>query len=241
MIAYIKRKDLNTDKYDACVENSIQSRIYAYSWYLDIVADHWDVLVLDDYEAVMPIPWRKKLGIRYVYTPLRVLELGVFSILKIDAQLFLNKLSESFLYVSLRLNIENYLNAIPESCSLKQQQYILLNEPYESILKKYRRDRKKDLKKASKAFLKEKWGDSIDNLIQLFKENVGKRFKNIKAEDYLIISAAFSILTISWFPETKFLTTTLFSLISSSPMMITKGIFLLSAYLNCLLSLSIFG
>ena len=53
MIQHIKRKDLDILKYDACIENSIQSRIYGFSWYLDIVADHWEVLVLDDYEAVM--------------------------------------------------------------------------------------------------------------------------------------------------------------------------------------------
>ena len=49
MIQYVKRQHLDVSKYDFCIENSTQSRIYAFSWYLDIVADHWDVLVLDDY------------------------------------------------------------------------------------------------------------------------------------------------------------------------------------------------
>ena len=52
MIHYVKREDLEVEKYNNCIENSIQSRIYAFSWYLDIVADYWDVLVLDDYKAV---------------------------------------------------------------------------------------------------------------------------------------------------------------------------------------------
>ena len=30
MIQYIKRKNLNIEKYDACIENSVQSRIYAF-------------------------------------------------------------------------------------------------------------------------------------------------------------------------------------------------------------------
>ena len=79
MITYIKRKDLEVEKYDACIENALQSRVYAFSWYLDIVADNWDVLVLDDYKAVMPIAWKKKYFIKYVYPPLWLLELGVFS------------------------------------------------------------------------------------------------------------------------------------------------------------------
>jgi hypothetical protein len=44
-INYIKRKDLDIEKYDACIENSSQSRVYAFSWYLDIVAGKWDALV----------------------------------------------------------------------------------------------------------------------------------------------------------------------------------------------------
>jgi len=80
MIHYVKREDLMVAKYNDCIENSIQSRIYAFSWYLDIVADNWDVLVLNDYEAVMPVPFRRKFRINYVYPPFWLLELGLFSL-----------------------------------------------------------------------------------------------------------------------------------------------------------------
>ena len=69
MIRYIRRKEIDIAKYDACIETAINARIYAYSWYLDIVADNWDILVLNDYEAVMPLPWRSKYFIKYVYPP----------------------------------------------------------------------------------------------------------------------------------------------------------------------------
>ncbi len=64
MIKYVKRKNLDLVKYNDCIENSIQSRMYAFAWYLDIVADNWDVLVCNDYQAVMPIPWKRKYGRR---------------------------------------------------------------------------------------------------------------------------------------------------------------------------------
>ena len=187
MIRYIKRKDLDVEKYDACIENAIQSRVYAFSWYLDIVANNWDVLVLDDYNAVMPIPWKKKYFIKYIYTPLRVLELGVFSTTKIEIDVFLIKLAESFSYASLRLNTQNTVYNITENLKIKDQQFISLNEPYQVILENYRRDRKKDIRKAINAGLKEKWGDSSDNLIQLFRENIGKRFKKMTTEDYNVM------------------------------------------------------
>ena len=49
LIKYIQREHLDEEKYNDCIENSIQSNSYAFSWYLDIVCDNWDVLVLNDY------------------------------------------------------------------------------------------------------------------------------------------------------------------------------------------------
>jgi hypothetical protein len=60
MIKYITRVDLDVKKYDDCIEKSKNTRIYAYSFYLDIVTNSWDVLVLNDYEYVMPITWNRK-------------------------------------------------------------------------------------------------------------------------------------------------------------------------------------
>ena len=79
MIHYLKRKDIDIVKYNTCIEASINTRIYAYSWYLDIVATNWDILVLNDYEAVMPLPWRQKYFIKYMYPPAWTQQLGVFS------------------------------------------------------------------------------------------------------------------------------------------------------------------
>ncbi len=37
MIRYLKRLELDIEKCNLCIENSKNSRIYAFSWYLDIV------------------------------------------------------------------------------------------------------------------------------------------------------------------------------------------------------------
>lgn len=69
MIHCIKRKDLDIDKYDACIAASVQFRIYAFSWYLDAVSENWEVLILNDYEAVMPLPWKQKYFLKYITQP----------------------------------------------------------------------------------------------------------------------------------------------------------------------------
>jgi len=184
LIKYIQREHLDEEKYNDCIENSIQSNSYAFSWYLDIVCDNWDVLVLDDYEAVMPIPWRKKYGIKYVYPPLWVLQLGVYSNEAINENEFLTHLFSTFKFVELRMNTHNNFELYSEFLQLKQCQKLVLNTTYSSILSKYRKDRKKDLQKATAADLIEKWNDHPSNLIELFKNNIGKRTPNIKENDY---------------------------------------------------------
>ena len=188
MITYIKRKDLEVEKYDACIENALQSRVYAFSWYLDIVADNWDVLVLDDYKAVMPIAWNKKYFIKYVYPPLWLLELGVFSTdAKVNFQTFFKKLSHTFRFVESRLNTDMNIDANSGFLESKEMQVVSLEQGYDAVFNQYRKDRKKDLAKANKLGLKEKWTDSGVNLITLFKNNVGKRTPNIQESDYIIL------------------------------------------------------
>jgi hypothetical protein len=194
MITYIKRKDLEVEKYDACIENSLQSRVYAFSWYLDIVADNWDVLVLDDYKAVMPIPWKKKYFIRYVHPPLWLLELGVFSLdANINFQIFFKTLFRAFRFVESRLNTDMKIDADSVFLEPKEMQVLSLEQGYDAVFNNYRKDRKKDLAKANKLDLTEKWKDSAVNLITLFKNNVGKRTPNIQESDYIILKKLMTI------------------------------------------------
>ncbi|MFT7352885.1 MAG: hypothetical protein ACI9XR_002676 [Flavobacterium sp.] len=188
MINYIQRKDLDVLKYNSCIENAIQSRIYAYSWYLDIVAANWDVLILNDYEAVMPIAWKRKYGIKYVYPLLWVLELGVFyPDNKIKVAPFLDTLFNKFRFVESKLNSTEKFISRKNQLVGKQFQTLSLKEVYPAIFSKYRKDRKKDIGKAIHLDLTEKWNDKPDKLITLFKNNVGKRTPNILEHDYTIL------------------------------------------------------
>ena len=189
MIHYVKREDLEVAKYNDCIENSIQSRIYAFSWYLDIVADNWDVLVLNDYEAVMPVPFRRKFRINYVYPPFWLLELGLFSLKDaIDYKAFFKVLFGKFKLIELRLNTKNNIEASESFLIEKQMQTLAMQEDYETIFNAYRKDRKKDLRKSKKINLTENWNYDTQKLVQLFRANVGKRTPNIIDKDYKVLS-----------------------------------------------------
>ena len=181
MIQFVKRNQLDENKYNACISASLQSRIYAYSWYLDIVTDNWSVLVLDDYQAVMPLPWRVKYGVKYVYPPLWLIELGFFSLKEnTSIDLFFKAARKKFRFIETRLNTDNSFDYIDK----KQLHYLKLEEEYLTIYKDYNKDKKKDLRKSSKFGLIEKWNDDPKKIIHLFKKNVGARIPNVKEADY---------------------------------------------------------
>jgi hypothetical protein len=170
MINYIKRKDLEVVKYNTCVENAMQSRVYAFSWYLDIVSDNWDVLVLNDYEAVMPVPWKQKYLIKYVTQPYFTQQLGVFSNKIISEGLqkkMLNKIPFKFLKVSLCLNSDNLLL----SEKTERKNYILkLSSTYVALQKGFSKGRKHAVKVGEKANLK-LIHISIEKLIEIQSKN----------------------------------------------------------------------
>lgn len=151
MIHYYKRNEIAIAKYNTCIKNSINSSIYAYSWYLDIVADNWDVLVLNDYEAVMPLPWRSKFFIKYIYPPPWTQQLGVFSKREISEgliQRFINFIPNKFKKITIQLNSGNGMSFLKPK---KRINYILpLNNTYKDLHNKYKNNRKQSINTGKK-------------------------------------------------------------------------------------------
>lgn len=179
MIRLVNRSELDVERYNKCVSNSKNAEVYAFSWYLDIVSDNWSAYILDEYQAVMPIPIRKKYGIPYVYQPLWTLHLGIFG--DCDLLDFIQCIRSDFKHVSIRLTPKN-LKITSENYQKKRKQILKLGEG-EKVLS-LRKDRKKDLKKAKDHGLLFSKTNNVEHVIQLFKNNVGQRVKNIKQRDY---------------------------------------------------------
>src|SRR5919202_1571686 len=92
-IEIIPSHTIDKTKWDACIRNSNNGLIYATSSYLNHTTDNWHGIVVNDYDCVMPLPWRKKFGIRYCYDVPFVQQLGWYSLTQIkDALLLLEKM-----------------------------------------------------------------------------------------------------------------------------------------------------
>lgn len=143
MIYHVRRNQINEEKYNDCISKSIQSRIYAYSWYLDEVADYWSILVLDDYKAVMPLPSKRKYGLLYVTQPFFTQQLGVFSKKELDEYIianFLKKIPKKGIKIALQFNSQNLFSS---RNTIQKRNYILsLDADYKSLYKGFSKGRK---------------------------------------------------------------------------------------------------
>lgn len=174
-VQYITQKEIDKAKWDACIEQSPNGLIYAYSWYLDCMSHHWDGLVLGDYEMVMPLTWNKKYGICYLYQPWFCASLGVFSESKISKNIvesFLKAVPEKFRYWDIYLNHQN-LFAIKTFPLTERVNYVLpLNASYESISSHYRTNLKRNIKKAETAALTVSREVPLQNILSLAGETM---------------------------------------------------------------------
>ena len=182
MIKFLQHTEIDKVKWNQSLEATLTPRIYAYSWYLDIVSPNWCALIEDDYKSIFPVPIQKKLGIFYISQPLFTQQLGLLSSENstyVDA--FLSAIPKKIWMRSLQ--IHNRLDNV----KIKDNFELDISADIEKIRKKYSQNVKRNLKKAQKKNLEIK-ECSNDLLIQLFKQNKGKEVKELDKKAYAILS-----------------------------------------------------
>ena len=169
-IRAIKRNQLDVKAYDDCIAKSPQSKIYARSWYLDAMSDDWYALVKGDYEAVMPLPYRKKFGFSYVYQPLMVQQMGVFPSSPADNQFFAQATSRH-----LHVNY-TFHKSSPEILhhTPKVNLVLHIDEDLIEIRSNISTNRKRDLKKAEQQQLDLRELNDWTNIESLISEAIMK-------------------------------------------------------------------
>ena len=170
-------------KWDDCINNTTNGLIYATTDYLDNMTDNWHGIIVNDYNCVMPVPWRKKLGIRYSYDVAFVPQLGWFS-----KELFLTTdilTAKLFEFVKYGDYTFNYSNKIPAGNTLtKHHNYILdLSSGYEMLEKKFSSDVRTNIRNAHKndfSYSVCEVTEPVDVFIKLYNQ----RLQHITDDDY---------------------------------------------------------
>jgi hypothetical protein len=182
-IKYYKRTDIDSEKWDACIRNASNGLIYSYSFYLDALCDQWDALIMNDYEAVMPLPWRKKWGIRYVYQPPFIQRLGVFGNLDPDLiNIFYKQACKHFQF--LHYNVSEQINISKIKMKRRQNFTVNLNEEYNEIKSAYTKECLLNIKKAKERGCHFSENVCPDELIKNYRLAYGSKNSVLKDKDY---------------------------------------------------------
>ncbi|HMU47997.1 MAG TPA: GNAT family N-acetyltransferase [Chitinophagaceae bacterium] len=149
-IQYLPHSQIDKLKWDDCIETAENGLIYAYSFYLDHMSENWDALVLNDYEVVMPLTWKKKYSIKYLYQPFLTAQSGIFgkNITEKIITDFIESIPDSFRYIDITLNTGNIFS-IPSGFAIHRVNYTLdLNRSYSELKSNYRENIVRNIKKA---------------------------------------------------------------------------------------------
>ena len=175
----LSSEQINREKWDACVASAGNGLIYSYSFYLDGICSHWSGYVVGDYKAVMPLPFRSKYGIRYIYQPAFIQQLGLVG----DGNVEVKDLLSFARYGEILLNFRNEQIAKNWNAGMRSNLVIDLSKGYDFIQSNYKKDLALNLKKAAKQSFTLSNHLNIDLAVDRYKTLYQPRMKSVKDND----------------------------------------------------------
>lgn len=188
MIRKVDTQNLDAVRYTQCLRASAQYEFQAELEYLKTTHDDWEFLIFNDYEAVMPLPIKRKLGIKFVIFPPLIQQLGVFS--KVDDM----ALNETFYHdLKTHYNVYYYAfsakNQLPNSLK-RRKNYYIPSAPYREILKQYSTNRRRNIRPQDKnnIGLNISQGKDINDYKSFFDQHIlGLETKRLKSYYFEIL------------------------------------------------------
>ena len=188
---YLKHKEIDASKWDACLSKIVHCPFYALYDYLSHICS-WDAIVLErdnEYLAVIPLPFKSKFGLKYLYQPFFCQQLGVFSnkTFSHNEELTILKVIRSrFIFGAFQWN--HSLASSKDFTITVSPNYVLdLSRSYDEIKKAYNSNRKRNIKK--NASFQDKIAithdlSSLKEVVQNFKEELGHKFPEVETKHY---------------------------------------------------------
>ena len=203
-IQYVDHHQIDPTKWDSAILRSPHPLVYGMFEYLNAVCNsQWDALIYKDYEAVFPLPFKKKFGIKYLVQPVFCQQLGAFgSNANVSTHNFLSAIPKRFLRVRLQLNPyfdqKNEVGSILTKHSgkwassgkltTKTNMTIQLSQPLD-----YNKDCKKNLHRLSELPIEYKINAiSIRDAIDTYRKAWGRQNPEIGDDHYQLFANACS-------------------------------------------------
>ena len=151
MLNYLGSKEIDRIKWDKCIESSVANQLYGYSWYLDLVSPGWCAIVEDDYNSVMPLPVKKKYGIKYIIQPPYTQQLGVFTKEKCGSRKlksFIEAIPSFYKLIDINLNHSNDSTGLSFKHGNKTNYELEIPGSKDGLKKKYSENTGRNVQKA---------------------------------------------------------------------------------------------
>jgi hypothetical protein len=187
-IHYLKYQQIDKQKWDDCINRSVNRLIYPKSFYLDTMAANWDAIVLNDYEAVMPLTWKKKWGIAYLYQPAFIQQGGIFYTTQLSAatqKLITDKAFEKFKFAEITFNYFNNLSDLNNVVLSTRTNFILpLTKSYNEIYAAYPGSVTKNLNRTKTFGLAYHESNDFMNVLHLYEKLYTKVLPYFSSTDF---------------------------------------------------------
>jgi hypothetical protein len=176
-IQYLPYAQIDKTKWDKCITEADNGLIYSYSFYLDHMTKHWDGLVANDYQTIMPLTWNEKYGIHYLYQPAFTASLGIFgrNLTEPIIEEFVEAIPKKFKLVEISLNHGNLISSPPPFLIWRANYILPLNKSYDQLYSGYRENHQRNIQKSLQAGNLVRKNIPAEEIIQLNKE----QFRNI--------------------------------------------------------------
>jgi len=167
VIRRLHNSAIDKQKWDTLVKSSPCADVYALSTFLDVVCPDWNGLILNDYEAVMPLPVKRRLFFTYLVQPIFSQQYGIYSQRTLTEQELDLFRTEILKFKSIRINLSNPLFGTEK----QRWNYTLdLSKSYSDLVSAYSENARRNCKKAIEHNLECTQTDDVDSVLQFFFE-----------------------------------------------------------------------
>ncbi len=192
MIRHLRHSDIDKAWWDLQLLQCSNRMWYAQSWVLDRANPGWEALVDEGSGAIMPLPWRRKWGIDYLFQPYGLQQLGVFAPEMSDelATGFLHAVPDRFKYWDIQLNEAMCVATSPKAHSEERvQQTLELSADRFALKASYSEGHRRNLRKADG--LSAEWETiplHVDEFVAMFKRTTAARFGGLARQDEVVLA-----------------------------------------------------
>lgn len=207
MILQIHNKNIDKKRWNEVIANSQQCNVYALAEFLDIVSPEWEGLILNDYEAVFPLPLKHKFFFSYLVQPILSQQYSIYSnydLPQTTIQEFLQKIID---YKSIRICLSQ---PFFEKCSQRTNCELMLSQPAKAIIQNYTTNTKRNIEKAilqnlhfvevtASKILQVFFQFDTHNYYNRNQNEINKLVQNCPTKAYIVSSSTNEILAIAIF------------------------------------------